>query len=269
MRRLMMVTLRFFFPFGRRHGLDFVSYLILFLLFFFPLGGWKLVTSEINASEEDRVYGETYDVPELGWAQVVNRYGVNTVDTEIRRFENCIVRYRGQVREIINHWTWWSTINDEALVEYTVPEAGAATGVLCPSGTVFYISHEELDLYPERFQQRQAAEGQIRDEVAAALENSQPGSTYPVEDFFTWIEVLNADGVENFGFSVGFLDICGIEVLGEIQEIGQTQWGTLYEYVPDPERGLVGVGIPCPANTLFLLDGSLQVSNDTKPSPSA
>ncbi len=246
-----------------------MGYFLLFLLFFFPLGGWKLITSEIKASVEDRVYGETYDVPVLGWAQVVNRYGVSTEDTEIRRFDNCIVRYRGQVREIISHSTWWSSINDEALVEYTVPEGGAATGVLCPSGTVFYLPRGELDLYPERFQQRQDTENQIRDEVATVLENSQPGSTYPVEDFFTWIEVLNPEGVENFGFSVGFLDICGIEALGEIQEIGQTQWGTLYEYVPDPERGLVGVGIPCPANTLFLIDGSLQVSNGPEPSPSA
>jgi hypothetical protein len=269
MKRFLLVTFQFLFPFGRQRRLDLLGYFVIFLLLFFPLGGWKLITPEIKATEEDRVYGQLYDVPGFRWAKVMNRYGVETLDVTIHRFENCLIRYRGQVQEIVNHSTWWSSINNQVLVEYSPPENSATTGVLCPDGTIFYIPREELDAFQEEFRQRQEMEAQIIDEVSDVLDNQQAGLSFQVEDFFTWVEVVNPEGVENYGYQLGFLDSCGIEAWGEVQEIGQTRWGALYEYAPDPARGFIGIGVPCPAQTLFFLEGAQPVSRANPTAPSA
>lgn len=259
MKRLLLVTVQFFFPLGRGRRLDVLGYLLVFLLLFFPLGGWKLITSEISAMDDERVYGEVYDVPGFRWAMVRNRYGVRTAEIQLRRFENCLMRYRGQVTEVTNQSTWWSSWKDQVLVEYTPPEGVESTGVLCPEGTIFYIHRDELDDFPERFQQRQQFEEQLLQEVSAVLDEKRWGQEFQVEDFFTWVEVVNPAGVRNFGYRISFLDVCGIESLGTAQEIGQTSRGALFEYTPDEGRGFVGVGIPCPANTLFFLEGSESV----------
>lgn len=250
MRRLLTVAWQFIFPLGKIRK-DIFGYLVVFLLLFFPLGGWKFITSEISATEEERVYGEIFDVPRSHWARIMNRYGVRTAEFQLRRFENCLVRYKGSVQEIINHSTWWSTWRDQVLVEYTIPEGQTATGVLCPSGTVYYLPSEELAAFQERFHERQSLELEIIQEVSDVREKKQFGDIYELSDLFTWIEVVNLEGVQNFGYRVPFLDICGIEAWGIVQIVGQTSFGSLFEYTPPDDAEFLGIGIPCPANTLF------------------
>lgn len=252
MRRLLIVTWQFFFPLGKIRK-DIFGYMVIFVLLFFPLGGWKFITSEIEASEEERVYGEIFDVPQSHWAHIMNRYGVYTDEFQLRRFENCLVRYRGSVQEIINHSTWWSSWRDQVLVEYTIPRGQTATGVLCPSGTVYYLPREELASFPERFRERQSLEQEIIQEVSDVREKKRPGDIYELSDLFTWIEVVNPEGVRNFGYQVPFLDICGIEAWGNVQVVGQTSFGSLFEYTPAEDAGFLGIGIPCPAFTLFFI----------------
>ena len=50
---------------------------------------------------------------------------------------------------------------------------------------------------------------------------------------------------------VPFLDICGIEAWGSVQIVGQTSFGSLFEYTPPEDGEFLGIGIPCPENTLF------------------
>lgn len=252
MKRLLIVTWQFIFPLGKIRR-DLFGYSVLFLLLFLPFGGWKLITNEIRAAEEERVYGAVYDVPKFHWAQIMNRYGVKTEEFQLRRFENCLIRYKGRVQEIINHSTWWSSWKNQVLVEYTVPEGLAPTGVLCPSGTVYYLPEEELASFPDRFRERQLLEGEIIQEVSDVREKKQAGEVYEVSDLFSWIEVVNPEGVRNFGYRVTFLDVCGIEALGSAQMIGPTSFGDLFEYTPPRDGEFLGIGIPCPAHTLFFI----------------
>ncbi len=251
MKRLLIVTWQFFFPLARMRRLDVFGYMVIFVLLFFPMGGWKFITSEISASEEEWVYGAIYDVPQSHWAHIRNRYGVRTDEFLLRRFENCLVRYRGSVQVIINHSTWWSAWKDQVLVEYTIPQGQTATGVLCPSGTVYYIPSEELASFRERFQERQSLEQEIIQEVSDVREKKRPGDIYELSDLLTWIEVVNPEGVQNYGYQVPFLDICGIEAWGNVQIVGQTSFGSLFEYTPSEDAEFLGIGIPCPAYTLF------------------
>lgn len=252
MKRLLTVTLQFFLPFGNWRR-DLFGYTVVFLLLFIPFGGWKLITSDISASEEARVYGAVFDVPKFHWARIMNRYGVHTDEFLLRRFENCLVRYRGRLQQIISHSTWWSDWKDQVLVEYTVPEGLAATGVLCPSGTIYYLPEKELASFPDRFRERQSLEQEITREVSEVREKKQFGDLYGVRDLFTWIEVVNPEGVRNFGYQVPFLDICGIEAWGSARIVGQTSFGALFEYTPPGQAEFLGIGIPCPANTLFFI----------------
>lgn len=240
-----------------------VGYVVIFLLLFFPLGGWKLLPREMSANEEEWVYGGRYNVPAFRWVRVMNPGGVRTLNITIRPHENCLIRYRGQVAEITNRSTWWSTWRDLVPVAYTTPGNAEVTGVLCPTGTLFYLPREELASFPERFQQRQLFEAKLIDGVTQVLENKQYGQVIELEEFLTFVEVANPEGVANFGYRVPFLDTCIIEENGRIQEIGATHDKSVYEYTPDPDRGFLGVGIPCPAETLFLQDGRVSLSNLT------
>lgn len=252
MKRLLIVTLQFVFPLGKIRK-DLFGYMVIFVLLFFPLGGWKLITSEIKASEDIWVYGGVYDVPKSHWAKIMNKYGVRTEEFQLRRFEFCLIRYKGSVQRIINHSTWWSSWREQLLVEYTPPDGQTSTGVLCPSGTVYYLPAEELASYPGRFRERQILEGEIKQEVSEVRAKKLDGEAFEVSDLFTWVEVVNPEGVRNFGYRVPFLDICGIEAWGTVQEIGETTFGTLYEYTPRHDNELLGIGIPCPVKTLFFL----------------
>ena len=98
MRKLLIVVWQFVFPL-RKIRRDLFGYTVVFLLLFLPLGGWKLITSEIRASEEARVYGAVYDVPKSHWARIMNRYGVRTDEFQLRRFEHCLIRYKGAVQQ--------------------------------------------------------------------------------------------------------------------------------------------------------------------------
>lgn len=260
MKRLLLVAWQFIFPL-RKIRKDIFGYTVLFVMLFFPLGGWKLITSEISASEEAYVYGGVFDVPKTHWAQIINRYGVRTEEFQLLRFENCLIRYKGQVQEIISHSTWWSSWKDRVLVEYTVPEGQVSTGVLCPSGTVYYLTRDELGSFPDRFRERQLLEGDIKQEVSDVREKKQFGETYEVSDLFKWIEVVNPEGVKNFGYDVPFLDICGIEEWGLVRTIGWTSFGTLYQYTPQDANELLGIGIPCPAETLFFIGEEYSVGS--------
>ena len=254
LKRLLLVTFQFVIPFGRGRRLDVLGYLLVFVLLFFPMGGWKIFTSEISASEEERIYGEEFDVPAFRWARIMNRYGVRTAEFQLRRFENCLLRYRGRVTEITNLTTWWSSWKDQVMVEYTPPEGSEATGVLCPEGTIFYISREELQAFPEQFDERQRFEKQLVREVSHVRGNPLPGEVLEVVAQFTWVEVANPEGVENFGYQGPFLDICGIEAWGSAQQIGTISVGDLYVYTPYADHGFLGLGIPCPIATLFMFE---------------
>ena len=269
MKRLLIVTFRFFFPFARGRNLDLLGYGLIFLLLLFPIGGWRLVFSEEQFGEKDRVYGNVYKVPEFMWTKVRNWGGVKTSNVTIRQYENCLIRYQGQVTEIINQSTWWSSISDRVLVEYTTPGNTETTGVLCPSGTIFFLLREVLISFPDKYRERKEFEFQLIEEVSELLQTRQPGTEVEVSDFFTWVEIVNPGGVENFGYKVGFLDACGIEALGRMEEIGNTFQGAVYEYTPDPRRGFLGIGIPCPARTLFLLDSGQSISKLDTQQPSA
>lgn len=270
LKRLLLVAFQFVFPFRRGRRLDVLGYLLVFVLLFIPMGGWKIFTSEISASEEERIYGEEYDVPGFRWARIRNRYGVQTAEFQLRRFENCLLRYRGRVTEITNHSTWWSSWKDQVLVEYTPPEGSEATGVLCPEGTLFYISREELQSFPEQFDERQRFEEELVREVSDLRINPFAGEVLQVDAQFTWVEVVNPEGVENFGYRVPFLDICGIEAWGSAQHIGTTSVGDLYLYTPYADHGFLGLGIPCPAATLFLFEQSQpSLIGGAKPPPIA
>ncbi|MCZ6531819.1 MAG: hypothetical protein O7A08_02505 [SAR324 cluster bacterium] len=269
MKRFFLVMFQFVFPFLRGRRLDLVGYLLIFLLLFFPMGGWKLITSEISAMEYEWEYGQVYNVPGFRWAQIMNRYGVHSDDFLLRRFENCLMRYKGKIKEITNHSSWWSSWKDQVLVEYDPPTGANSTGVLCPGGTILYVSREELDSFPERYRMRMQFENELIREVSSLLDSRRSGEVFEVEDQFTWVEVVNPAGVENYGYQVAFLDACGIEILGSAQEIGQTSLGMLFEYTPIENHEFLGIGIPCPAHTLFLLEGSQSVGGVAASAPRA
>ncbi|MCZ6557582.1 MAG: hypothetical protein O7A69_07370 [SAR324 cluster bacterium] len=175
MKKLLTVALQLFFPW-RHIRRDIFGSLVVFLVFFIPMAGWqlipmdawKLIGSVFSAGEEARVYGGVYDVPKFHWAQIRNRNGVRTEEFQLRRFEYCLTRYKGSVQEIINHSTWWSSWRGRVLVEYTIPDGQAATGVLCPSGTVYYLLKEELASFPDRFRERQLLEQEKYQKVPEA-----------------------------------------------------------------------------------------------------
>ena len=162
MQKLLIVALELFLPL-RHIPRDIFGSLVVFLVLFLPMGGWKLIPmdawkligSVIVTSEKERVYGAVYHVPKFHWARIRNRNGVRTEDSQLRRFEKCLIRDNGLVQEIVNHSTWWSSWKGQVLVEYTIPEGQTATGVLCPSGTVYYLPEEELASFPDSFRERQ------------------------------------------------------------------------------------------------------------------
>ena len=239
----------------RRKALSLIPLLIFTLLIYLPLGGWKLFSSEVaTPSQEPRVYGDSAAVPGFQWVEIINEGGVRTNIT-LRKYEDCLLRYRGEVSEVLNHESFWSWVTGERLMEYSPPPAHVSNGVLCPEGTVFYLAPENMPQWQAAFEERFAFEDTLKAEINGIRDSTPQGRTQLWDEFFTWVEVLNPEGIANFGYEVTFLDTCGLEEGGEIRAVGNTSQGLLYEYRPDPTRGYIGMGIPCPARTLFLMDG--------------
>ncbi len=227
------------------------------LLLYFPIAGWRhLHGGETGDDPAARTYGASHAVPGFQWVVVLNAQGVDTADTHIAFFEQCLLRYRGTVHEVTSHYSWYAWWSDDALVEYENPAGVTAAGILCPDGTVFLLADADLRTFGERFAERQAYETRLAREVDAALAAAEPGRPIPVRASLRWVEALNPTGLRSHGYAIAFLDACGIEAGGTIRAIHETSLGTLYSYAPHPEHRFVGVGIPCPEQTVFLLNGT-------------
>jgi hypothetical protein len=226
------------------------------VLIYIPLSGWRvLYGSESGDDSAGRTYGAEYQVPGFEWVVILNPDGVQTSDTTLGFFDRCLMRYRGTVREITSHYSWYSDLNSDTLVEYSAPEGSDSAGALCPDGTVALLPRDEVGAFNARFEEREAYEAALAQQVRQALDAPRAGAAYAVEDDLRWVEAVNPQGLESFGYHIAFLDACGIEAGGTVQAIQATSEGTLYEYTPDPGEGFRGVGIPCPANTVFLEHG--------------
>jgi hypothetical protein len=240
-----------------KRGLQLVPWLIVGALLYFPLGGWKVLQGgqEGNAPAP-RSYGERHDVPGFHWVVLLNENGLATADTQLEFFEMCLIRYRGRVQEITSHYSWYAWWSDDVLLEYRNPDSLPPVGVQCPDGAVFLLPGPLVrgfdDLYGERVRFEETLAAEVRDVLA----RTRGGAPFPVDRMFRWVEALNPAGVENFGYRIGFLDACGIEEGGTVRALADTSQGLLYEYQPDPARGFLGIGIPCPADTVFTLDSS-------------
>lgn len=233
--------------------------LIFALLVYVPLGGWRhLHGGQAGDDPAERTYGAAQDVPGFAWAVVLNTGGVRTADGHIDFFEPCMLRYRGIVREVTSHfsfYTWWNeAVENDVLVEYDNPPDSRAVGTLCPDGAVFLLPREEWRTYSARTAERRAYEARLAAEVQDALADPRPGRAHRVAESLRWVEALNPTGLENYGYRIGFLEACGIEAGGTVRPVSETSLGTLYTYDPDPRTGFRGVGIPCPADTAFLLE---------------
>lgn len=231
--------------------------LIFGVLLYIPLGGWKTLSGSVGlslGSNEVRTYGAAHDVPGFHWVTVLNSDGVDNGPVHLGFFDSCLIRYRGEVHEITSHfslWAWWS---EDTLLEYVNPEGQPSRGVLCPDGTVFMMEPDTVQDFNARFAERHAYETELRDMVRTAA-REQGGQRYGVYENLQWVEVLNPQGVETFGYEVDFLGTCIMERGGVVEEVGRIDYGTLARYEPDPALGFRGVGIPCPADTLFVLEG--------------
>ncbi len=233
-----------------------VPLLIAAALIYFPVGGWKLILGgEEGGSPEARTYGATHDVPGFHWVVVLNPDGVDSADTHIGFWEQCLIRYRGAVTEVTSHFSWYATLSGDTLVEYANPAGTPATGVLCPDGTVFMLPDELLAGFNARFAERVAREDALAEAVEEALASAYAGESFVLRDSFEWVEVVNPEGVENYGYDIAFLDVCGIEAGGTVREIQRTAYGSLYRYTPSAGAHFRGVGIPCPGETVFFLEG--------------
>jgi hypothetical protein len=227
--------------------------LVVALLVYLPLGGWKL----LYGGEDDsatRSYGAEYNVPGFEWTVVLNPHGVPTEDTRIGFFDQCLLRYRGSVREVTSHYSLYTALSRDTLVEYRAPVGSPARGTLCPDGAVFLLPKAELAQFNGRFAERERYEQQLAAEVEDAISAPRPGPAYTVEETIHWVEAANPEGLESFGYHIPFLDACGIEAGGTVQAIQQISEGTLYAYTPEPGQSFRGIGIPCPPNTVFLRD---------------
>ena len=223
------------------------------LLVYLPLGGWKL----LYGGEDDpgpRSYGAESNVPGFGWAVVLNSQGVRTADARIGFFDLCLLRYRGSVREVTSHFSWYAAISHDTLVEYSAPQGTPARGALCPDGTLFLLPKAELARFNGRFAERERYEQRLAAEVEDAISSPRPGPAYTVAEDIRWVEAANPEGLESFGYQIPFLEACGIEAGGTVQAIRQISEGTLYAYTPEHGQSFRGIGIPCPPNTVFLQD---------------
>jgi len=201
--------------------------------------------------------GPAYHVPVWRWVRVMNPDGVDTPDQHMGFREQCLARYRSELQAI-----GYSLIKG-TLVALRNPEGRPAAGILCPDGTVFFANDADLSQWEAAYQQRAAQE----DELAAFAESTMnapawgPRSTVARWD---WVEVMNPDGIDAFGFDVEFLETCGIDAGGMIRVIGQhPRFGTLAYYTADPGLGYEGSGIPCPTGTVFVLESDRSFRNGT------
>lgn len=221
------------------------------VLVYVPLGGWKALYG--GQGEDDpaaRTYGAVHNVPGFAWVVALNPNGVRSGDARVGFFEQCLIRYRGSVREITSRYSWYSWLSDDTLVEYANPPA-PVRGVMCPDGTVFLLPQDELAAYNARAAARRNYEVRLAAEVQSALSARQSGPSFVVQHSVDWVEAANPTGLESFGYRIGFLDVCAIEAGGTVQAIQRTDQGTLYAYTPDPRVGYRGIGIPCPPETVF------------------
>ncbi len=148
-RRFVAVGFRFFFPPARGRRLDLWGYGMIFGLFFLAMGGWRLITDDILAEEEERIYApQSYQVPHDGWVRLRNAHGVRSEDEALRRFEFCLIQKGGRLRHVASHSTWSSSLNNMLLLEYTLPPQERAIGVQCPSRTVYYLSEKAVSELP-------------------------------------------------------------------------------------------------------------------------
>ncbi|HKI97732.1 MAG TPA: hypothetical protein VKB51_04585 [bacterium] len=233
-----------------------VPLLLAAVLVYVPMSGWKvLYGTEEGDNPAARTYGAEYRVPGFEWAVVLNPDGIRTSDVKLGFYDRCLMRYRGSVREITSHYSWYASLSRDTLVEYTAPPEAPAAGTLCPDGAVFLLPKAELDGFDGRFAEREAYEGQLAAEVQAALSAPRRGAAQVVEDSVHWVEAVNPDGLESFGYRIAFLDVCGIEAGGTVQAIQETAEGTLLAYIPATDASFRGIGIPCPANTVFFEHG--------------
>ncbi len=147
--RFLVVGFQFFFPPARGKKLDIWGYGMIFGLFFLAMGGWRLITSDILAEEEERIYAaQSYQVPYDSWVRLRNSHGVRTEDVALRQFEFCLIQKGGRLRHVASHSTWSSSINDMLMLEYTLPPPKKAIGVQCPSRTVYYLSEKKVSELP-------------------------------------------------------------------------------------------------------------------------
>lgn len=230
--------------------------LVAAMLVYIPLGGWKVLYGGSGGDDPAaREYGAAYPVPGFEWVVVLNPNGIATTDAHLGFFDTCLIRYRGTVREITSHYSWYAALSRDTLVEYSSPPGHPAAGALCPDGTVFLLPRDELDGFAARTVERAAYESSLAAEVGAAMTAPPQGRMRQVDDDIRWVEALNPRGVESYGYRIDFLDACGIEAGGTVQALRATSQGTLYAYTPDPARGFRGIGIPCPDHTVFLQNG--------------
>ena len=231
----------------------FVPLLLAAALLYIPLGGWKLLYGGQGGDDPaTRTYGEAHSVPGFEWVVLLNPQGLSTADATLDFFDSCLIRYRGNVREITSHYSWYATLSHDTLVEYTAPAGSISAGVLCPDGAVFLLPQRELNGFNARFAQRETYEAQLADEVQSAINAPRNGPAYTVNATIRWVEAVNPSGLESFGYRIAFLDACGIESGGTVQAIRSTSEGMLYAYTPEVGQTFRGIGIPCPANTVFL-----------------
>lgn len=218
-----------------------------------PFGGWRLLFGGATQGDDaPRTYGDEMPVPGFAWVVLLNWGGLPTADGYLAFYDTCLVRYRGHVREVTSHYSLYTSLSRDPLVEYTPPPGSVSAGVLCPQGALFLLSREELATYGQRFAERQAYEGRLADAVNRATRQRPAGPATQVEDELRWVEAVNPAGLHSFGYRIGFLDACGIERGGTVRTVADTFAGTLYAYDPDPRVGFRGIGIPCPPNTIFL-----------------
>jgi hypothetical protein len=227
------------------------------LLVYIPLGGWKLLYGSSGGDDPaTRAYGAAYPVPGFAWVVVLNPEGVSTADGHLGFFDSCLIGYRGAVREVTSHHSWYAALSRDTLVEYRAPAERDSVGVLCPDGALFLLPRAELDAFPARTAERSAYESRLAAEVRAALAGTPRSEAQPVRETIRWVEALNPQGLESYGYRIGFLDACGLEEGGMVRALSATSQGMLYTYTPHPALGFRGIGIPCPPDTVFLQHGS-------------
>jgi hypothetical protein len=173
---------------------------------------------------------------------------VDTPDQHLGFREQCLVRYRAELQAI------GSSMIKGTLVVVRNPEDRPATGVLCPDGTVFFERDGDLAQWEAAYQKRMAQEDELAAFAEATLNEPAWGVRVTVARW-DWVEVMNPDGIDAFGWDVEFLETCGIDVGGTVRVIGQhPRFGTLAYYTADPGLTARGTGIPCPTGTVFVLE---------------